>query len=127
MPASTVSLTVTSMATPLTNPYSAQVSTAAGNSFANSNGDVMLLVQNQTATARTITWVADKFGAERTIGTSTAVANTVENGITIFGPFDPAIFNNHDTTDATKTGHVMLTHNGSNSDLVFCPIIVRRK
>lgn len=126
MPASTVALNVVANPTPLSSGYTSQTSTAAGNSFVN-DGSVMLLCWNQTASAKTLTFYVDRFGAERTLCTATLQANTSENGVALFGPFDQSIFNDHSVTDAAKTGHVMFSHSGSNADILICPISFRRK
>lgn len=126
MPGSTVSLSVLEPANPYTNPMSFTVSTAAGNSFDN-DGETVLLVQNQNASARTLTFYADINGAERTIGTVTLAGVGTDNGYTVLGPFDPSEFNNHNVTDSTKTGHVMISHSGANSDVVLAPLRLRPK
>jgi len=126
MPGSTVSLSVLEPANPYTNPMSLTVSTAAGNSFEN-DGETVLIVQNQNASARTLTFYADINGAERTIGTATLAGVGTDNGYAVFGPFDPSEFNNHNVADATKTGHVMISHSGANSDVVLAPLRLRPK
>lgn len=123
MPASTVSLPVVQNSMPNLTAHDSNQSTAAGNSFPN-DGNTYLFAQNFSGASKTLTFYVDIFGAERTVGTATVVITP--NGINVFGPFDPALFNDHSVTDSTKTGHVMVTHNGANSDITLCAFRIPR-
>ncbi|MBM4356956.1 MAG: hypothetical protein FJ096_02495 [Deltaproteobacteria bacterium] len=126
MPAGTVTLTVIGPgSTPAGPTYEEQQGTAAGNSFDNSD-PVALVVRNTNASARIVTFVADRYGVERTVLTATIPGSATENGTAVLGPFPSELFNDHSTTDATKQGHVMFTHNGINTDLKFCPVRLNR-
>jgi hypothetical protein len=127
MPVGTVSLTVVGPGnTPAGPSYDEQQSTAAGNSFDNGGGDIMLVVRNTHGTARTMTFVVDRYGAEQTVMTKSIPGSGTETGLAVLGPFPPSSFNDHSTTDSAKQGHVMFTHNGSNADLMICPVKVNR-
>lgn len=126
MPAGTVTLTVIGPGSSPAGPtYDEQQGTAAGNSFDNSDA-VALVVRNTNAAARVVTFVADRYGVERTVLTATIPGSATENGTAVLGPFPSELFNDHSTTDATKQGHVMFTHNGINTDLNFCPVRLNR-
>jgi len=126
MPAGTITITVLGPgAGPAGPTYDEQQSTAAGNSFDNNDATV-LVCRNTNATARVITFVADRYGAERTIMTATIPGSATENGTAVLGPFPSDVFNDHSTTDSTKQGHVMFTHNGVNADLFLAPVRVNR-
>lgn len=123
MPASTVSLPVVQNSTPVSTAHDSNQSTAAGNSFPN-DGNTYLYVQNFSGSSKTLTFYADIFGVERTVATVTVASGA--SGINLFGPFDPVVFNEHGVTDSTKQGHVMLSHNGANSDITFCAFRILR-
>ncbi len=126
MPSGTVSLTVVGPgSTPAGPTHDEQQSTAAGNSFEN-DGSTLLIVRNTNASSRVITFVADRYGAEQTVITSTIPGSGTENGTKVLGPFPPEAFNDHGTTDSAKNGHAMFTHSGSNSDLMLCPTKINR-
>ena len=126
MPAGTITLTVVGPgATPAGPTYDEQQSTAAGNSFDNSD-PVALVVRNTNAASRIVTFFADRYGAERTLMTATIPGSGTENGTAVLGPFPSDVFNDHSATDVTKQGHVMFSHNGINTDLFFCPVRLNR-
>jgi len=126
MPASTVSLVVVGPGgTPAGAAHDEQQSTALGNSFDNSEPTI-LVVRNTNVAARVITFLADRYGGERTVMTATIPGSATENGTAILGPFPPEPFNDHSTTDATKMGVVQFTHNGANADLQLCPTRLNR-
>lgn len=126
MPAGTITLTVIGPgATPAGPTYDEQQSTAAGNSF--DNGDsVLLVVRNTNASARVLTFFADRYGTERTVMTATVPGSATENGTAVLGPFPSDVFNDHSATDSAKQGHVMFSHNGVNADLLLAPIKINR-
>jgi hypothetical protein len=126
MPAGTVTLVnVGPGSSPAGPTYDEQQGTAAGNSFDNTDA-ILLVCRNTNAAARVVTFFADRYGAERTIMTATIPGSATENGTSVLGPFPSDVFNDHSTTDATKQGHVMFSHNGINTDLFFCPVRVNR-
>lgn len=126
MPAGTITLTLVGPGSSPSGPtYDEQQGTAAGNSFDNTD-TVMLVCRNTNAASRVVTFFADRYGAERTIMTATIPGSATENGTAVLGPFPSDVFNDHSTTDSTKQGHVMFSHNGINTDLFFCPVRVNR-
>lgn len=122
MPAGCTALTVLQPpVTPFAASFDEQQSDAApGNYFVN-DGDTQLYLRNANASARTITFYADIYGAERTIGTATLPGSGTENGVLILGPFPTGLFNNHSTTESARTGSAMFSHSGADADVMCCP------
>lgn len=99
------------------------LSTANGNKFVNDPGK-RLYVRNTTAGLIGIDFFADKYGNEVKLVDGSLAANQVPaNGVRIFGPFDPALFNDHSTNVAAANGSVVCKQqSGSAGQLVACPL-----
>lgn len=125
MPANSVALiTLPAPNMPSTATWDEQASNFANGNKFDADGFTMIYVRNTTASAVNVSFLADIYGAERILFTSPIPANTVENGVKIFGPFS-GIFFDHSTTASGDAGRVFVQQGaGTPGDLVFCPFRV---
>lgn len=94
-----------------------------GSSFPNAPG-VRLYVRNTTGGALGVDFVADFNGAEAKLIDGAVAANQVPaNGVKVFGPFKPELFNAHDTNAPTKNGQILCKGGGTIGQLKCSPYV----